>query len=313
MATEFENPIVVGVDGSSDGLRALRYAVRAAHDSRCGVRLVHVLPDSVSMLPAISRGILADVGGRIVSDAMTEMSGLAGDEALDIEQVVRSGSPVHILADEADRGRLIVLGHRDRSLMGRVFTASTTTGVATRAHRPVVCVPASWTPGSERGHIVVGVDDPSRAEELLAEAFATAAARSARLTVIHAWKLLSPYDDIIASRIDQTPWQEPVRTRLVELVRALQEEYPGVDAHVDILHQQPAAALLDSTRDADLLILGRRGHGAPLGFHLGVVARAMIRVAHCPVQITPLAASLTSAHEATQAQDLASSAPGQSR
>jgi nucleotide-binding universal stress UspA family protein len=39
---------------------------------------------------------------------------------------------------------------------------------------------------------------------------------------------------------------------------------------------------------AGLLLVGRRGRGAPLGFHLGGVARVLLTRAHCPVEIVPL-------------------------
>jgi nucleotide-binding universal stress UspA family protein len=293
MTIEVRDFIVAGVDGTDDGLRAVQYAVREAQQLSCGVRLVHVLPETVPMapmLPLISGETLTEVGGRIVNEAVHHLDGLPGVEQLDIERVVRGGPRVHALAEEADRSRLIVLGHRDRALLGRIFTASTTIGVATRAHRPVMCVPASWAPGAQYGHVVVGVDDPDRAEDILSEAFAAAAERGARLTVLHAWRLQSPYDDIIASRVDQTPWQGPVKARLEEQVHALLASYPELDVRVDVRHQEPAAALLDSTRSSDLLVLGRRSHSGPLGFYLGAVARTMIWAAQCPVQITPHAA-----------------------
>ena len=290
MGAELDNPIVVGVDGSDDGLRAVRYAVRAAHEMGCGMRLVHVLPETVPMapmLPLISGERLSEVGRRIVRQAMEELSAQDAGKTVETDQIMRTGSRVHVLSEEADRARLIVLGHRSRSAVDRFFTASTTTGVATRAHRAVVSVPRSWTPESDRHHVVVGVDDPGQASELLSTAFAIAAARGARLTVLHAWRLPSPYDDVIASRVDQTPWQGVVKERLSELVQALEAEYPAVEAAVDVRHEPPAAALVDYSRDADLLLLGRHGHGAPLGVYLGPVARAMIWEAECPVQITP--------------------------
>jgi nucleotide-binding universal stress UspA family protein len=100
-----------------------------------------------------------------------------------------------------------------------------------------------------------------------------------------------------------------VKQRLSELVQALGAEYPGVDAEVDVRHEPPAAALVDCSRDADLLLLGRHGHGAPLGFYLGPVARAMIWEAQCPVQITP---TQVSGHSRTPADDpnLAAAATG---
>jgi hypothetical protein len=43
------------------------------------------------------------------------------------------------------------------------------------------------------------------------------------------------------------------------------ETYPEVDVEVDLRHEFAGPALLKATEDADLIVVGRRGHGAPLG------------------------------------------------
>lgn len=290
MVTRLQLPIVVGLDGTEQGIRAVRFAVREAQRVGCGVRLVHALPELVPMapmLPLISVETFDQVGHRVANEAKQVAYDMT-DGNIQVEKVVRSGSRVHVLVESGEDARLIVLGHRDRSALGRVFTASTSTGVATRAHCPVVTLPTAWAPDSRHGHVVVGVDDASRSHEALATAFVAAAARQARLTVLHAWKLQSPYDDIIASRVNGDEWKASVTAELGEAMGELREAYPAVEVDIDVRHQDPAAALLGATEGADLLVLGRRGHGAPLGFYLGSIARTLIRESRCPVEIIPL-------------------------
>jgi hypothetical protein len=47
-------------------------------------------------------------------------------------------------------------------------------------------------------------------------------------------------------------------------------------------------ALVEATRAARLLVIGRHGGSAPLGLSLGSVARSMIHSAQCPVEIVPV-------------------------
>ncbi len=289
MTTELQTPVVVGVDGSDESMLAVRYAVQEARRLGCGLRLVHAVPDFVPMapmLPLISSESLDEVGHRLVNHAKQLAYDLTEDQ-IEVETVVRPGSRVHVLVAAAQDAAIVVLGHRDRSVLERVFTGSTTTGVAARAHCPVVSVPATWSGERIHGRIVVGVEEAGHAREALAAAFAAATARNATVTVLHAWKLQSPYDEAIASRVDPDEWVEPVTKTIQAILAEWREAYPDVDVVIDVRHQSPAAALVGASEDADLLVLGRRGHGAPLGIYLGSTVRTLIRESSCPVVVAP--------------------------
>ena len=289
MRTKLQRPIVVGVDGTDQGRLAVRYAVLEAQRLGCGLRLVHATPETVPMapmVPLISVDTLDQVSHRIVNEGK-QLAYDVTDGEIQVEKLVQSGSRVHILMGAAEDARLIVLGHRDRSILGRFFTSSTCTGVASRAHCPVVCVPTIWTPGSRHGRVVVGVEGPEHSQDAMGVAFAAAAERKAKLTVLHAWKLQSPYDDIIVSRAAVEEWKGSATAMLEQVLGDWREAYPEVDVEIDVRHQHTAPALVGATEGADLLVLGRRGRGAPFGIHLGSTARTLIRESRCPVEIAP--------------------------
>jgi nucleotide-binding universal stress UspA family protein len=289
MSTNQPIPIVVGVDGTDQSMRAVRYAVAEAERQECGLRLVHAIHETAPlapMLPLVSVETFEEVGDRIVADAKQLVYDLA-DGATPVETAVKAGNRTHVLCEAGEDARAIVLGHRDRTVLGRVFTSSTTTGVAARAHCPVICVPASWAAGREHGRVVVGLDGSAPSLDALALAFAAAAERKAALTVLHAWKLSGVYDDIISNRVSMEDWRASTLEQMEQLVSEWRSFYPDVDVEVDLRHQYPAPALVGASEGADLIVLGRRGHGAPLGVYLGSIARTLIRESRCPVEIAP--------------------------
>jgi nucleotide-binding universal stress UspA family protein len=65
------------------------------------------------------------------------------------------------------------------------------------------------------------------------------------------------------------------------------EVYPEVRVELVLRHEYAGPALVAATEEADLIVVGRRGHGAPLGIYLGSLARLLIREGKCPVAVVP--------------------------
>ncbi len=59
----------------------------------------------------------------------------------------------------------------------------------------------------------------------------------------------------------------------------------GVDTSVSVPDGHGADALVEASRDADLLVVGSRGHGGFLGLLLGSVSAQCAQYAACPVVI----------------------------
>ncbi len=281
-------PVVVGVDGSEQSERAVRYAVAEARRRGTGIRFVHAVHETApmtAMMPLFSVESFTEVGNRLADDAARLARDL--EPGVRVSRTVKGGSRVGVLVDEGEDASVIVLGHRSRSLAGRVLTSSTTTGVAARAHCPVVSVPDRWEPGSETGRVVVGVDDSNASHDALVLAFAEARRRGARLAVLHAWRLPTAYDDIGYSELASDQWMPEARSRLEETLAPFRDVYPDVVVEIELRHEYAGQALVAVTEDADLIVVGRRGHGAPLGIYLGSLARMLVREGHCPVEIAP--------------------------
>ena len=276
--------VVVGVDGTEENAGALRYAAREAAASGAVLDLVHVVPDDrpVSSLLARTPADLTETG-RAVLDAATVRAETI-DPALEIRGTLRHGTRPAELLRVAERAELLVVGRDRHPLLERLLRGDTATGVAARAEVPVVQVPAEWD-GDAHGAVLAGVKGPQHAAGMLADAFAVARERAARLVVLHAWKLPSVYDDIIEARVDLEEWQRDATLELEALLREWRVEHPGVLVETRVVHDHAAHALIEASRSVDLVTIVRRAHGVPAAAHLGTTARALLRAAHCPVRV----------------------------
>jgi nucleotide-binding universal stress UspA family protein len=280
--------VVVGVDGSEEAERAIRYAVAEAARDRCGIRLVHVVHESVPlapMLPMFGRDRLRSVGTQILAEAGALARRLAGD-AVPVEMVLAHGPRAGALLAHAGDASMIVLAPRS-STLERFRTGSTTSAVAARAHCPVPAVPEEWLAGKEHRRVVAAVDGSPVSRDVIAAAFEAAQKRRADLVVVHAWRPVGQYDVVIGGRVAAEAWQRQSEPAVWELIAGYRADYPDVEVQVELHYQRTVVALAEAARHADLLVMGRRGERAPMGLALGSTARAMLRLGPCPIEIVP--------------------------
>lgn len=285
-----KNRVVACIDGSEDGQRALRYAVELAERRGAGLRLVHVPHEYVPMnpvLPLIASSTLTELGTSLLEHARREADEMSGG-ALDVEVALASGPRAAAILEHTDDASAIVLGTRHPGLR-RVLTGSTTTAIAARAECPVYCVPPSWTPGHSSHRVLVGVDGSAASDAVLDHAYGEADPRSATLIVAHAWRPSDYYDHAIGTHRIETDWEASSRRNLAELVAGRAADFPDVKVDLLLAYDWPADVLEHASREVDLLVLGRRGHGGVLGRSVGSISRAMVRAGHCPVVVVPVA------------------------
>ncbi len=288
--------VLVGTDGSDDSERAVRFAIAEARRRGLPVRLVHVpaeAPPLISLapvVPAYDADAVAHASMAFLDDAVRTARSRAGDE-VEIQGIVRHGPRVRAILEAAEHAGLVVLGTRS-SRLKRILTGSTTAGVAGRAPCPVVCVPADWDETAEHLRVVAAVDGSPATGPVLEAAVAAAEVRGgagnrATVTVLHAWQPRPTYDDVIEAERASGNWQRDSERMLAELTAGIRSDHPGLALVLSARFEPTAEALVEASRSADLLVLGRRGHGAPFGLSLGSVARSMISHAACPVMVVP--------------------------
>ena len=266
----------------------IRKAVHEARAVGAPLRLVHVVPDylPVSPMMPLTPGRAERDGGGGSWRTRSGSPGCPHRELREIDIRMPRGSRVQGIVDASVDARLLVMG-RDRSFVQRLVSGRTAAGVAERATCPVESVPPDWQDTPRFGAVLVGVRSPVDAVPLLAHAFPVAAGRAARLVVLHAWKLPTGYDDIISSRVALAEWETRTIAELEPLLEPWRTTYPELPVEIRVVHDRPVHALVRASEHADLLIVMRRPHLVPGGFHLGGTARAVLRAAQCTVRVVP--------------------------
>jgi nucleotide-binding universal stress UspA family protein len=143
---------------------------------------------------------------------------------------------------------------------------------------------------NQNGLIVVGVDSSDGAKAALRFALEEAKLREATLRVVHGWQF--GYVGVTGlegfSPIGGADLGDLRRTAEIALDAVMQEVAPDSDGLVVDLRVSegpPATVLVDESRDADMLIVGSRGHGGFAGLLLGSVSQQCAHHAACPVVI----------------------------
>ena len=134
------------------------------------------------------------------------------------------------------------------------------------------------------GSIVVGVDgsDPSRSA--VSWALDEAQRRAAKLIAVHAW---SYYPSLLMTPDLSGALGRDAERFVEQEVEKLRDEAPVVQIEARAIEGPAASVLVEVAKDADLLVLGTRGHGGFTGLLLGSVSQQVSNHAPCPLVLVP--------------------------
>ena len=137
--------------------------------------------------------------------------------------------------------------------------------------------------------IVIGVDGSPAAKEALRYGLHEASIRGTRVRAVHAW---TPAHAVpatgpgLVAPVDVDRYREEAEAFLRTAVDAVAGDKAASVERV--LVEAPAGeAIVDHSRDAELIVVGRRGLGTVRSFVLGSVSTYVIQHASCPVLVIP--------------------------
>ena len=147
--------ILVGIDGSERGKKALKWAARLANREGAHLTLLAVIDPASNELVGSDHRVLREAVENVLGEAQEFVRGDYPELAMDASYV--SGDIVEALVGAAESHDMIVMGsHHGASVAERVWGAKGLR-VSVSASVPTVVVPADWDPYNEAKGIVVGV------------------------------------------------------------------------------------------------------------------------------------------------------------
>ncbi len=138
------------------------------------------------------------------------------------------------------------------------------------------------TPSPEP-RIVVGVDGSDSSQAALRWALHQAKLVGGRVEAVTAWHYPASYGWGPAG-ID-SDFEGDARRILAEALTAVAVAEAGIPVLSLVTEGYPADVLLHAAKGADLLVIGRRGHGGLTSALLGSVSLHCVLHAHCPVLV----------------------------
>ncbi|MEU1200347.1 universal stress protein [Streptomyces sp. NPDC005813] len=295
--------ITVGVDGSNESLAAAEWAAREAELLGLPLKLVHVwepVPAPMAEAPLLGGETQQHWAERIPRVAAEGIR--LRHPGLDVTTEHLSGHAADVLADVAKDVELLALGSRGLSGVGGFMVGSVGLSVVAHSGRPVVLVRAGEQAADEHERdpagipsaastflpVVLGVDIESLDEGLMEFAFAAAARRGTSLRVVHGWNPPPYYAYGLSVDVElHRALAHRETVALTELLRPWREKHLDVEVTEECYFGTPGEHLVDASRDASLVVVGRRIRRSPLGAHIGPVAHVVLHHATAPVAVVP--------------------------
>lgn len=288
--TTLTGKVVVGFDGSAYAARALDAAIDEAMRRDTVLEIVfgwpwdrhsptgHGIRDEAQRLYEASR----NVTDRAAERARKRAPGL------NVTPHLTSEAAAVALVRAGRTAALTVIGTRGHGGFTGLLLGSVSLRVAAHCTSPLLVLRGADR--APRGEVLVGVASDADTDAVRF-GFEEARRRGAELRLLHAWQYP-------AAPVLPAPVAMP-RGNLLQLrdseesvprfaASALRETYPDVEVREEAVLESPEWALLEATRDVDVVVVAAHRGTRALGRQLGPVTHALLHHAHCPVLLVPV-------------------------
>lgn len=281
------NTYVVGVDASPESTDAIDWTRGIAGPED---RIVVVHAWELPLVTGYDMVVTVDPGEieQLSKQGLDELVGRVDDERLvPVTRQGHAGRAVIAEADEAEASAIIV-GHRGNSRVSMML-GSTANYVLHHTERPVVVVRGDHAECPK--HIVVGVDDHDLSEgeeneSVRAVRWACGLPCVERVDAVHAWFLPALAVGMFATVAAEMDTMDGAAQAVVD--RVLESAGPpptGVTLTGGAVRGTPGFALIEASRDVDLVVVGSRGRGGFKGLLLGSTSAELASHSHAPVAV----------------------------
>lgn len=284
---------VVGVDPSPESREALEWALEQAGpgDEIVAVHAWDVpLVTGYEVAVAIDPTEIRDASGAFLGDLVSSLSDVR------VTSLLAQGHPGRSLVEVADDADIVVVGHRG-SGKASVILGSTANYVLHHTDKPVVVVRGSRNAAARQ--VVVGVDDHGLDDRDGGDAGAGDENPSVRalraayalngvewIDVVHAWFAPGVAAGVYVGAGPDMDEMDRSAIEVAERVIAAAGPPPeGVGVRPRPERGTAGFAMIEASRDADLIVVGSRGRGGFVGLLLGSTSLETAAHSHSPVMI----------------------------
>jgi len=278
--------VLVGIDGSEDGIRAARYGIGRAKRLDADLWFVNAVDDGV-----VTGGwgiiydptVLKEAGEAAVKQA-ADLAIAKGVPADHIRTDVAIGNPTSVLSEFSKEAEILIVGRRASTGLERMFVGSTSTSLVASSYCPLVVISAASTPEPTGSFHKITVAMGGSGDTALRWACHEAVTRPSKVDVVH----VIPYQPTnVSSFIPSTAaqeknWEQRILASLEQLVEPVRQQYPEVEITVRSQRGVLADELIQETSQVDLLVVGVKPRPAIV---LGGPVRAVLAHASCPVAL----------------------------
>jgi nucleotide-binding universal stress UspA family protein len=281
----------VGLDGSDCATNALEWAASNIQGRGSSLELVTAWQTPVAGAYPMSSPVTVVIDDTEFHDAaahdVAEVAAEFGQRLpLPVTASVGHGGPAQVLLEASESASLLVIGSRGRGGFARLLLGSTSTQCATHASVPTIVVPGDAEPAAVET-VMVGCDGSPNSMAALRWAI-DFAAPGGTVVVVWVWDatplavgadafFFPDASDLAAERFHY----------LVDTV-AEQARSRNVTLEREFVRGTPRSALAAQAENADVVVVGARGHGAVGAALLGSVSTWLLHHLHRPIAIVPL-------------------------
>lgn len=279
--------IVVGVDSSAAGRKALGFALREALVRGAEVVAVRAwTPPSFAMsypiasvVTEVEQEAAAEARSLVEQQLKLALEDVPGAEAVSRRVVAAHGAAAQVLVEAAKDAVLLVVGSRGHGVLSRAVLGSVSSSVLHHASGPVAVVPATADVAGHVGRVLVGIDHSPQSREALRWGVDEATLHDVPVVPVH----VRQHAGTAEEQADLTGLEQNERAALQAAAASVGATHRAAEPEVLVGH--PAASLESLATPADLLVVGSRGRGGFSGLLLGSTSTQLAQHATAPVVV----------------------------
>jgi nucleotide-binding universal stress UspA family protein len=137
--------------------------------------------------------------------------------------------------------------------------------------------------------VLIGVDGSAQSDAAISWAAREASLRNEPVTLVHAVQPVVVSWPISGEQTTVADWQDENARHVIkharEMLSAALDESRPPEVRTEVLYSHVVDALVDTSKNARMIVVGSHGRGALGRLLLGSVSSGVLRHAHCPVAV----------------------------